>query len=108
MDGLCFIVKGGMCCSVSRRGGLLIRVGVDAQDRILRGPHVRPMEMGRRTMTGFVRVAPEGYRTDAALKTWVERGLDAVALRRANPSRERRRRRECSGKGPDKAKAPVK
>ena len=27
MGGLCFMVKGAMCCSVSGRGGLLIRVG---------------------------------------------------------------------------------
>ena len=66
-----------------RASGLLIRVGVDAQERILGEPHVRPMEMGGRTMTGFVRVAPEGYRTDAALKKWVERGVDAVASRRS-------------------------
>jgi hypothetical protein len=65
MGGLCFMVKGEMCSSVSRRGGLLIRVGVDEQERILRESHVRPMEMGRRTMTGFVRVAPEAYRTNA-------------------------------------------
>jgi hypothetical protein len=35
-----------MCCSVSGRGGLLIRVGADARERILREPHVCPMEMG--------------------------------------------------------------
>jgi TfoX/Sxy family transcriptional regulator of competence genes len=97
MGGLCFMVKGEMCSSVSGRGGLLIRVGVDEQERILREPHVRPMEMGRRTMTGFVRVAPEAYRTNAALTKWVERGLGAVASRLANPSRWRRRRREGSG-----------
>ena len=26
MGGLCFMVKGGMCCSVSGRGGLLVRI----------------------------------------------------------------------------------
>lgn len=56
---------------------------VDAQERILPEPNVRLTEMGGRTMTGFVRVAPEGYRTNAALKEWVERGLDAVASRRS-------------------------
>jgi hypothetical protein len=45
---------------------------------------------------------------ELALKNWVERGLDAVASRLANPSRGRRRRREGSGKRPDKAKAPAK
>ena len=79
MGGLCFMVKGRMCCSVSGRGGLLVRVGADAQQSMLTEPHVEPMEMGRRMMAGFVRVAPEGYQTEAALKTWLKRGLDFVA-----------------------------
>jgi TfoX/Sxy family transcriptional regulator of competence genes len=79
MGGLCFMVKGRMCCSVSGRGGLLVRVGADAQPSMLGEPHVGPMGMGRRMMTGFVRVAPEGYQTEAALKTWLKRGLDFVA-----------------------------
>ena len=33
MGGLCFMVKGGMCCSVSGRGGLLVRVGRGAANR---------------------------------------------------------------------------
>src|SRR5215475_3897289 len=76
MGGLCFMVKGGMCCSVSGRGGLLVRVGADAHEQMLAEPHVQPMEMRGRTMTGFVRVAAEGYRTDAALKKWIERGIE--------------------------------
>jgi len=79
MGGLCFMVKGRMCCSVSGRGGLLVRVGAEAQPTTLGEPHVLPMEMGRRMMKGFVRVAPEGYQTEAALKTWIRRSLDFVA-----------------------------
>ena len=30
MGGLVFMVKGGMCCAASGRGGLLARVGPDA------------------------------------------------------------------------------
>jgi hypothetical protein len=78
MGGLCFMVGGSMCCVVSGKGGLLVRVGPDAFARALAEPHVAPMEMGGRVMTGFVRVAPDGYRTDAALKTWVERGVGFV------------------------------
>jgi hypothetical protein len=59
MGGLCFMVKGHMCCSVSGKGGLLIRVGSDAHQLMLGEPHVEPMEMRGRIMTGFVRVAPE-------------------------------------------------
>jgi TfoX/Sxy family transcriptional regulator of competence genes len=94
MGGLCFMVKGGMCCSVSGKGGLLVRVGAHAHERMLCEPHVSPMEMGGRVMTGFVRVAPEGYRTDAALRKWIERGLDGVAARSDNKSRKRPRRGE--------------
>jgi TfoX/Sxy family transcriptional regulator of competence genes len=87
MGGLCFMVNGAMCCSVSGQGGLLIRVGPQAHEQALREPHVKPMEMRGRTMTGFVRVAPDGYRTDAALKKWLERGLDFIATRPAPSSR---------------------
>jgi TfoX/Sxy family transcriptional regulator of competence genes len=79
MGGLCFLVKGHMCCSVSGKGGLLVRVGAEAHQSMLGEPHVRLMGMGGRTMTGFVRVAPEGHRTDTQLKKWIKRGLDFVA-----------------------------
>jgi len=78
MGGLCFMVGGNMCCIVSGKGGLLVRVGADAFARALAEPHVEPMEMRGRIMTGFVRVAPEGYPTNAALKKWVQRGLAFV------------------------------
>jgi hypothetical protein len=67
MGGLSFMADGAMFCSVSGRGGLLVRGGAEAQEGVLREPHVQPVGMGKRMMTGFVRVAPEGYRTDAAL-----------------------------------------
>ena len=79
MGGLCFMVQGAMCCSVSGRGGLLIRVGRELYPKLVREPHAGPMKMGRRTMSGFVRVDPRGYSTDAALAVWVERGLACVA-----------------------------
>ena len=37
------------------------------------------MRMAGRSMAGFVRVMPEGYRTAASLRKWVKRGLDYVA-----------------------------
>ena len=86
MGGLAFMVKGGMCCSVSGRGGMLVRVGAD--EGVFGEPHVRRVKMGARTMSGFARVDPEGYATDAALKKWVQRGLDAVASLPADRSRK--------------------
>jgi TfoX/Sxy family transcriptional regulator of competence genes len=91
MGGLCFMVKGAMSCTVSGRGGMLIRIRPEVQEPMLREPYVQPMEMGARTMKGFVRVMPEGYRTDAALAQWVQRGLDAVAALPAKPVRGKAR-----------------
>jgi TfoX/Sxy family transcriptional regulator of competence genes len=87
MGGLAFITKEGMCCSVSGRGGLLVRVAADTYQNMLREPHATSVDMGGRMMTGFVRVAPEGYRTDMALKKWIDRALQGVAARAAKPPR---------------------
>src|SRR3984893_7906055 len=98
MGGLCFMVKGRMCCSVSGRGGLLVRVGADAYQSMLAEPHI---VLGGRTMTGFVRVGPEGYRTDAGLKKWVKRGVDFVATMpvsapKRRPTRAKAARRKAA------------
>lgn len=79
MGGLAFMAGGNMACSVSGRGGLLVRVGVDDMNAALKEPHTESAAMGGKTMSGFIRVQPEGYRTDAALKKWVERGVAFAA-----------------------------
>jgi TfoX/Sxy family transcriptional regulator of competence genes len=83
MGGLSFMASDVMCCSVSGRGGLLVRVNPDTRDRFLGEAHAQPADIGGRRMTGFIRVAPEGYRTEPSLKKWVERGLAAAAARPA-------------------------
>jgi len=92
MGGLCFMVNGSMCCSVSGRGGLLVRVGTEAHAQMLAEPHVQPMEMGQRTMRGFVRVAADGYRTGVALRKWIERGIAAARLAKTAKPRAARKR----------------
>ena len=79
MGGLSFMASDVMCCSVSGRGGLLVRVRPDTRERWLGEAHAQPADIGGRRMTGFIRVSPEGYQTDAGLKKWVKRGLAAAA-----------------------------
>ena len=86
MGGLMFMVKGGMCCAASGRGGMLVRVDPEAQPKLILEPDVHAMVMGGRKVTTFVRVMPEGYRTHAALKKWVQLGLAAVADLKATPA----------------------
>jgi hypothetical protein len=69
----------------------MVRVGADAYDAALHEPHVQPIEMAGRTMTGFVRIAPEGYHTGASLKAWLNRAFDFVATLPAERSSKRLR-----------------
>lgn len=75
VGGLSFTVAGSMCCGVTSTG-LMVRVGREGRDEALSQPHVGPMTLAGRPLAGFVLVDPEGYRTDAALASWVQRGID--------------------------------
>ena len=81
MGGLAFMADDVMCCSVSGRGGLLVRVIPETRETLLREPHAEPADMRGRQMTGFIRVQAEGYRTEPGLKAWVDRGLAAAAAK---------------------------
>jgi len=100
MGGLCFMVKGGMCCAVSGRGGLLVRVGPEVAAKLAGKPHVKPMQMAGRTVKAFVRVMPEGYRTPAQLKKWIRHAVDfttALAPKTKRASAAKRKLRPRSG-----------
>ena len=92
MGGLVFMVNGHMCVTASGRGGILVRVGPEAQAGVLKEPHVKPMTMAGRSMAGFVRVMPDGYRTAASLRKWVKRGVEFVESLPPKSAREPRKR----------------
>jgi TfoX/Sxy family transcriptional regulator of competence genes len=75
--GTCFMLNGNMLVGTSKRG-LLVRVGKDAHAAAVARPHASPMEMGGRSMEGYIRVAPEGTATDTDLSGWIERALAFV------------------------------
>jgi TfoX/Sxy family transcriptional regulator of competence genes len=73
--GLAFLIGGNMSVSVSREGGLLLRVDPEETDALLGKPHARPFVMRGREMDGWLRVDPEGVKTKAQLERWVARGV---------------------------------
>jgi TfoX/Sxy family transcriptional regulator of competence genes len=73
--GLAFLVHGNMCVSASGQGGLLARIDPATTAAAIARPHVSLMEMGGRSMEGWVRVAPEGVKTKRELGAWVKRSL---------------------------------
>ena len=66
--GLAFLLNGNMAVGASGQGGLLVRIDPDESDEAIAREHVSLMEMGGRSMTGWIRVAPEG---DGAHLIWM-------------------------------------
>ncbi|MEZ2329476.1 TfoX/Sxy family protein [Mesorhizobium sp. RCC_202] len=75
--GTCFMINGNMLIGTSKRG-LLVRVGKAAHAAAAAHPYASPMEMGGRSMEGYIRVAPEGTASDADLAGWLDRALAFV------------------------------
>jgi hypothetical protein len=74
--GLAFLVGGHMSVAVSGRGGLLVRHDPADTERLLEEPGAGEMEMGNRgPMRGWLVVSPDALADDAALRSWVARGL---------------------------------
>src|SRR5206468_12033149 len=71
--GLAFLHRGRMCCGIVGRD-LMVRIPGDEFDAAMRGRHVRPMDFTGKPLRGFVYVSPPGFRTAAALRTWLSRG----------------------------------
>jgi hypothetical protein len=76
--GLAFLLHGNMCVSASRTGGLLVRIDPADTEAALARPHVGLMQMGGRTMDGWIIVAPEGLKTKRELSAWVKRAVNFV------------------------------
>src|SRR4051795_8044680 len=88
--GLAFLLQGNMAVSASGQGGLLARIDPADTEAALARPHAALMEMGKRSMAGWIRVAPEGVKTKREL---------APGSSAASPTsrRCRRSRRRASG-----------
>jgi TfoX/Sxy family transcriptional regulator of competence genes len=73
--GLAFLLRGNMCVSASRNGGILVRIDPADTDAALARAQVSLMQMGGRGMDGWITVAPAGLKTKRDLAGWVKRAL---------------------------------
>jgi hypothetical protein len=86
--GIAFLVNGHMSVGIVQ-DKLMVRVGPESYDSVLRERHVRRMDFTGRPMKGFVYVVADGYETDADLKRWVDLGVGYVTSLAAKPSKGR-------------------
>jgi len=85
--GLAFLLDGRLAVAVSGRG-LMLRTDPAETGRLLTDPSAEQVVMRGRDMPGWLRVAPAGLTSDAALRAWVD---TAVAYVRTLPTKGERR-----------------
>ena len=75
--GIAYMVNGHMCCGVVDEL-LMLHVGPDAYQDTLKEKHTREMDFTGRPMKGYIYVEPKGCKSDADLKSWIERGIKFI------------------------------
>src|SRR2546427_12569181 len=85
--GIAFLLGGNMAVGVHGED-LIVRVDPAQTSALLREPGAKPFDLSgsRGPPAGWLLVSPLGYRTDAALRTWIGRGTaDAPSLPKKGP-----------------------
>ena len=73
--GVAFLIGGHMAVAASGKGGLMVRVDPAEGDALVDDVHVRPMEMGERSMSGWLRVDDAAVTSEEELRQWVACGV---------------------------------
>jgi len=76
--GLAFLLGGHMTAGVVGEE-LMLRVGPEAYDEVLRRPHVREMDFTGTPLRGLVFLEPAGFRSERDLRAWLARAEAFVA-----------------------------
>ncbi|MDV3250502.1 TfoX/Sxy family protein [Devosia sp. BK] len=77
--GRAFMQNGNMLCCPTKEGSLIVRVGKDGMDEALAISGASIMDMGGRSMTGFVVVSGDALEDDDNLADWLGRCRRFVA-----------------------------
>jgi hypothetical protein len=72
--GWAFLLHGNLLCG-ARQGSLMLRVGADNEAWALKLPHVVPVVMRGRRMTGYVRASAEAYGDDAVRQRLIDAAI---------------------------------
>ena len=72
--GLAFLVRGNMAIAASGQGGALVRVDPAEADGLVDTTTAEIAVMQGRPMSGWLRVPPEGLRSEQQIAEWVRIG----------------------------------
>ena len=75
--GIAFMVNGNMCVGVVKEE-LMLRVGPDQYEKLLKMPFAKKMDFTGKPMRGFIYLAAEGFAEESDLNIWIKRALDFI------------------------------
>jgi hypothetical protein len=73
--GVGFLLWGNMACGVNG-DDFIVRVGKDGFEDALSQPHTRVFDMTGKPMSGWIVVEPEGVKSEADLRDWIDLGVN--------------------------------
>lgn len=73
--GVCFLHHGNMLCGVDNKSRVMLRVGPDRYEEILKMKHANKMDFTGKPMKGMVYISPNGTKSIESLKEWVDLAL---------------------------------
>jgi TfoX/Sxy family transcriptional regulator of competence genes len=74
--GTCYLLNGNIVAGVSGES-LFVRLSTEDGANALKRPDVRPFDVSKNPMSGWVMVAPDGL-DDGSLEDWLEQARDFV------------------------------
>ena len=75
--GICFLLFGNMVCGIIK-DDLIVRVGTDSYEEMLKMPHAGKFDITGKPMKGWVMVLSEALDLDEELNDWVQRAISFV------------------------------
>ena len=76
--GIAFMNSGNMLVCPTKEGALIVRVGKNGMAEALAQPGAGLMDMGGRSMSGFVVLGGDAIEDDDVLSGWIERAWNFV------------------------------
>ena len=75
--GLCFLHNGNMLCGIVKEK-LVARAGPDVYVSLLKNKYTTRMDFTGKPLKGMLYILPEGIKTRASLKKWIDKCLSFV------------------------------
>ena len=73
--GVCYLLNGNMLCGVDKKVNLMLRVGPEKYEDLLKLKYARKMDFTGRPMRGYLYIDSEGIKTKAALSKWIDHAI---------------------------------